>query len=112
MVQLRPSATSAVFVNIDVLSPSSASADQLLQLDPDVKLGTLLSTSSATYHGIPWNVATVNLLDSVLGQPGKVEVAYSNRSTPYKIEFSAPPAMFDAYAQTFNTIFASFNPTS
>ncbi|GCE20138.1 hypothetical protein [Dictyobacter kobayashii] len=81
-VQLRPSATSAVFVNIDVLSPSSASADQLLQLDPDVKLGTRLNKSIVTYHGIPWTVGVVERTGSDNTQAGKLEVAYSNQGGP------------------------------
>ncbi|GHO83127.1 hypothetical protein [Dictyobacter formicarum] len=111
-VQLRPSTTSAVSVNIDVLLDSPLPADQLLQMDSDIKLGTLLSTNSATYHGVSWNIGIANILDPVLNQPRKVEVAYSNQNTPYKIEFSAPPDIFNANIQSFNTILTSFNPTN
>lgn len=111
-VQIRPSATSDVFVNIDVLPDSPLSADQLLQVDPDIKLGTVLSTNSVTYHGISWSVGTASILDSTLKQPRKVEVAYSKQNIPYKIELSASPDAFDANIQTFNTMLASFTPTS
>ncbi|GCF10924.1 hypothetical protein [Dictyobacter arantiisoli] len=111
-VQFRPSVTSAVFINVDVMYPNDLSNDLLLLMDPDVKRGTQLSTSSATYHGIPWKIGIVNLLDSVQGQSSKVEVAYSNQNTPYKIELSAPPDMFNSYTQKFNTMLASFYSVS
>lgn len=111
-VQFRPSATSAVFVNVDVMYNNDLSSDLLLLTDPDVKLGTQLRTSSVTYHGIPWKVGIVDLLDSVLGQSSEVEVACSNQNAPYKIELSAPPDMFNSYTQSFNTMLASFYPAS
>lgn len=111
-VQFRPSVTSAVFVNVDVMYHNNLSSDQLLLTDPDVKLGTQLRTSSVTYHGIPWKVGIVNLLDSVLGQSSEVEVACSNQNAPYKIELSVPPDMFNSYTQSFNTMLASFYSAS
>lgn len=112
MVQIRPSATSQVFVNIDVMYPNSLSASQLLNSDPDVNLGVLVSTSTVTYHQIPWSVGIVKLTGALLGQPSKLEVAYSNQNAPYKLEFSAPASTFAAYASTFTSIFASFYPLS
>ncbi|BCL82253.1 hypothetical protein ccbrp13_47180 [Ktedonobacteria bacterium brp13] len=111
-VQFRPSTTSAVFVNVNVMYHNNLSSDLLLLTDPDVKLGTQLRTSSVTYHGIPWKVGIVNLLDLVPGQPSEVEVACSNQNAPYKIELSAPPDMFNSYTQSFNTMLASFYPAS
>lgn len=110
-VQFRPSVTSPVFVNVNALYSNDLTADLLLLIDPDVKLGTLLSTSTVTYHGIPWVVGTVNL-GAGPAQPSKLEVAYSNQKAPYRIEFGAPPGMFDAYTTTFNAMFASFYPTN
>ncbi len=107
-VQFRPSATSTVFVNVDAMYMNNLSGSQLLNRDPDVNLGTLVSTSTITYHGIPWSVGIVNLAGSVLVQPSKLEVAYSNQNAPYKIEFSAPPGTFASYSSIFDTIFASF----
>lgn len=107
-VQFRPAATSPVFVNIDVMYPNDLSGIQLLNIDPDVNLGTLVSTSSVTYHGVPWAVGIVNLAGSLLSQPGTLEVAYSNQNAPYKIEFSAPPSMFASYSSIFHNMFASF----
>jgi hypothetical protein len=111
-VQFRPSTTSAVFVNVNVMYHNDLSSDLLLLTDPAVKLGTQLRTSSVTYHDIPWKVGIVNLLTSVLGQSSQVEVACSNQNAPYKIELSAPPAMFNTYTQNFNTMLASFYPAS
>lgn len=111
-VQIRLSTTSQVFVNIDVMYPNSLSAGQLLNIDPDVNLGVLISTSTVTYHQIPWSVGIVELTGSLLGQPGKLEVAYSNQNAPYKLEFSAPASAFAAYSSTFTSIFASFYPAS
>ncbi|GCE06080.1 PsbP-related protein [Dictyobacter aurantiacus] len=111
-VQLRPAASSSVSITINVLANSPLSASQLLQLDPDIKLGTLLSTSSASYHGVSWNIGIANILDSVLQPPHKVEVAYTNQTTPYKVELSAPLDTFDANTQTFNNVLASFNPAN
>lgn len=107
-VQFRPSATSTVFVNVDAMYMNNLSGSQLLNIDPDVNLGTLVSTSTVTYHGIPWSVGIVNLAGSVLVQPSKLEVAYSNQNAPYKIEFSAPPSTFASYSSIFDAIFASF----
>lgn len=112
MVQIRPSATSQVFVNIDVMYPNALSASQLLNIDPDVNLGVLISTSAVTYHHLPWSVGIVKLTGSLLGQASKLEVAYSNQNAPYKLEFSAPASTFAAYASTFTSIFASFYPVS
>jgi hypothetical protein len=107
-VQFRPSATSTVFVKVDAMYMTNLSGSQLLNIDPDVTLGTLVSTSTVTYHGIPWSVGIVNLTGSILVQPSKLEVAYSNQNAPYKIEFSAPPRTFASYSSTFDAIFASF----
>lgn len=107
-VQFRPSATSTVFVNVDAMYQNNLSGSQLLNIDTDVNLGTLVSTSTITYHGIPWSVGIVNLAGSVLVQPSKLEIAYSNQNAPYKIEFSAPPGTFASYSSIFDNIFASF----
>jgi hypothetical protein len=107
-VQFRPSATSTVFVKVDAMYMTNLSGSQLLNIDPDVTLGTLVSTSTVTYHGIPWSVGIVNLTGSILVQPSKLEVAYSNQNAPYKIEFSAPPSTFASYSSIFDAIFASF----
>src|SRR5262249_34870380 len=107
-VQFRPSATSSVFVNVVAMSTSTLSASQLLNIDPDVSLGTLLSTSSVTYHGIPWSVGLVDLAGSLLIPASRLKVAYSNLHAAYKIELSAPPDVFATYTSTFNTILASF----
>ncbi|HEX7734964.1 MAG TPA: hypothetical protein VF458_08875 [Ktedonobacteraceae bacterium] len=112
MLQMRPSATSQVFVNIDVMYANTLSASQLLSIDPDVNLGVLVSTSTVTYHKIPWSVGIVRLTGSLLGQPSKLEVAYSNQNAPYKLEFSAPASTFATYASTFTSIFASFYPAN
>lgn len=88
---------------------SSLTGDLLLLLDPDVKLGTLLNTSTITYHGIPWVVDLVNTTGST---PQKLEIAYSNQKAPYRIEFGGPPDLFDASTPTFNTMFSSFYPLS
>ncbi|GLV59311.1 hypothetical protein KDH_61380 [Dictyobacter sp. S3.2.2.5] len=111
-VQLRPAASSSVSITINVLANSPLSANQLLQLDSDIKLGTLLSTNSASYHGVSWNIGIANILGSVLQPPRKVEVAYTSQNTPYRVELSAPLDAFDANTQTFNNVLASFNPTS
>lgn len=108
-VQLRPSATSAVFVNIEAMDTSGLSASQLLQIDADVNLGTLISTNTVTSHGVPWSVDIVHIAGSLLALPSTLEVAYSNQhATTYKIEFSAPPDSFATYSSIFNNIFASF----
>lgn len=107
-VQFRPSATSAVFVTIDAMYPNDLSGSQLLNIDPDVNLGTLVSTSTMTYHGIPWTVGIVNLAGSLLSQPSTLEVAYSNQGAPYKIKFSAPPGLFASYSSIFHAMFTSF----
>jgi hypothetical protein len=106
-VQFRPSATSPLFVNVNVMYASSLTGDLLLLLDPDVKLGTLLNTSTITYHGLPWVVDLVNATGSA---PKKLEIAYSNQKAPYRIEFGGPPDLFDASTSTFNAIFSSFYP--
>jgi hypothetical protein len=107
-VQFRPSATSTVFVKVDAMYMNNLSGSQMLNIDPDVNLGTRVSTSTVTYHGIPWSVGIVNLTGSILVQPSKLEVAYSNQNAPYKIEFSAPPSTFASYSSIFDAIFASF----
>lgn len=107
-VQIRPSATSAISVTIDAMYPNNLSGSQLLNIDPDVNLGTLVNISTVTYHGIPWTVGIVNLAGSLLSQPGTLEVAYSNQSAPYKVEFRAPPGMFASYSSIFHTMLASF----
>jgi hypothetical protein len=109
-VQFRPSATSPIFVNVDVLYASYLTDDLLLLLDPDVKLGTLLGKSTVTYHGIPWVAGFVDSTGSAQSQPEKLEIAYSNQKVPYRIEFGAPPDQFNASTTTFNAIFASFYP--
>lgn len=111
-VQFRPSSTSSVFVDVNVMYSTSLSGDLLLLADTDVKQGTLLSTSMVTYHGIPWAVGVVSLAGSTQAQPSKEEVAYSNQNAPYKIQFSAPPDMYSSYVEVFNAMFASFYPTS
>jgi hypothetical protein len=111
-VQFRPSATSSVFANVNVMYSSGLSSDLLLLADDDVKRGTLQSTSSVTYHGIAWTVGIVNLQAPLLGQSSKIEVACSNQNAPYKIKFSAPPDMFDSYTKVFNAMLASFYPAS
>jgi hypothetical protein len=107
-VQFRPSATSTVFVKVDAMYMNNLSGDQLLNIDPDMNLGTRVSTSSVTYHGIPWSVGIVNIAGSLLVQPSKLEVAYSNQNAPYKIEFSAPPSTFASYSSIFDDMFVSF----
>lgn len=111
-VQFRPSAQSAVFVNVNAMYSSLLSGYLLLQLDPDVGLGALLSTSTITYHGIPWATDTVSVAGSAQTQPSKMEIAYSNQQAPYRIEFGAPPDQFAAYSSTFNDIFSSFYPAN
>lgn len=107
-VQFRPLATNSVEVNIDAMPTSNYSNDQLLHMDPAVKLGTLLSTSKVTYHGIPWTIGVVELTDSTHAQMSKFEVAYSNQGAPRRIEFVATPDMFNVYAKIFDAMFASF----
>jgi hypothetical protein len=89
------------------MNSNNLSSNELLLTDPDVKLGTLLSTSTVTYHGIPWTVGIVNLVNSTQAQ-----VAYSNLNAPYKIEFGAPQDMFSSNMKIFNAMFASFYPAS
>jgi len=108
-VQFRPSATSPIFVNINVMYSSDLSSSLLLLIDPELKLGTLLDTNTVIYNGLSWVVGTVNLLGSMQAQPSTLEVAYSNQKMPYKIEFSAPPDQFSSYKSIFDTIFASFH---
>lgn len=107
-VQFRPLATSSVEVNVDAMPDSNYSSNQLLHMDPDVKLGTLLNTSTVTYHGIPWTVGVVELADSTHTQMSKFEVAYSNQGVPHRIEFDATPDMFNLYSKVFDSMFASF----
>ncbi|HEU5381015.1 MAG TPA: hypothetical protein VFV38_36795 [Ktedonobacteraceae bacterium] len=107
-VQFRPSAQSAVFVKISAMYGSILPAYLLLQLDPDVELGGLLSTNTVTYHGIPWATDIVKVAGSAQTRPEQLEIAYSNQKTPYRIEFGAPPDQFASYMATFNAIFASF----
>lgn len=111
-VQFRPSATSSIFVNVNVLYSSGLSSALLLLIDPEVKLGTLLSTNTVTYNGLPWTVGILNLLGSGQVQPSEEEIAYSNQNAPYKIELSAPHDKFSSYTQVFNTMLASFSPAS
>lgn len=111
-VQFRPSATSSVYINVVALYKSGLSASQLLNTDTDVSLGQVLSTSTVTYHGIPWAVGVINLAGLVIIQPAKLEIAYANQAMPYKIEFSASPDTFDDYSPAFNAMFASFYPGS
>lgn len=111
-VQFRPSAKSAIFVNVNAMYGSILPAYLLLQLDPDVALGGLLSTNTVTYHGIPWATDIVKVDGSAQTGPKQLEIAYSNQKAPYRIEFGAPPDQFAAYTATFNAIFASFYPTN
>jgi hypothetical protein len=111
-VQFRPSEKSTIFVNVNAMHSSLLSEYLLLQLDPDVGLGGLLSTSTVTYHGIPWATDIVSTASSAHTQPGQMEIAYSNQQAPYRIEFGAPPGQFSAYSATFNAIFSSFYPAS
>lgn len=111
-VQFRPSAQSAVFVNVNAMYSSLLSGYLLLQLDPDVGLGALLSTSTVTYHGIPWATDTVSIAGSAQTQQSRMEIAYSNQQAPYRIEFGAPPDQFASYSATFNNIFSSFYPAN
>jgi|GEM_PF-4862052 len=111
-VQIRPSAQSAVFVNVNAMYGSLLSGYLLLQLDPDVGLGALLSTSTVTYHGISWATDTVSVAGSAQIQPSRMEIAYSNQQAPYRIELSAPPGQFASYSAAFNDIFSSFYPTN
>lgn len=111
MIQLRPSASSQIFVNIDAMYTNSLSGSQLLNIDPDVNLGVLLSTSTVSYHTISWSVGIVQLTSALL-QSSKLEIAYSNQHAPYKLEFSAPVSAFTAYKPIFTSIFSSFSPVS
>jgi hypothetical protein len=112
-VQFRPSATSSVFVNVNVMFRNALSSDLLLLADPDVKQGTLLSTSSVTYHGISWTVGTVAIAGSLQAPASKLEIAYTNQgTTPYRIELGATSDTFNSYTQIFNTMLASFYPAS
>lgn len=111
-VQFRPSTQSATFVNVSVLHNSLLPAYLLLQLDPDVGLGALLSTSTVTYRGVPWSTAMVKVAGSAQAQPSQLEIAYSNQKMPYRIECSAPPDQFAASNATFNAFFASFDPAN
>lgn len=112
-VQFSPSASSPVYVDVNVLHSTSLSAELLMLSDPDIGLvGTLLSTSTVTYHGIPWSVGVVNELSSTTHQTNRVEVAYSNQSAPYRIKFNVPVSMYSSYSAKFNAMFASFYPAS
>ena len=85
-VQFSPLATSSVKVNVDAMPNSNYSNNQLLHMDPDVKLGTLLNISTVTYHGIPWTVGVIALAGSTTHtQMSKFEVAYSNQGAPRRI---------------------------
>jgi hypothetical protein len=107
-VKFRPSATSTVVITVIALYPNTLPASQLLNTDPDVALGVLQSTSTVTSHGISWSEGIVNRAGTLLVQPDKLEIAYSNQNAPYKIELSAPPSTFDAYSPVFGGIVASF----
>lgn len=107
--QFRPTAASPVFVNVDVMPASASSADQLLRGDPDAKLGNLISTNTATYNGRSWTIGIVELSGSPHTQAGKLEIAYSQQDSLYRIEFAAPQNLFDSYAQIFNSMFTSFH---
>lgn len=111
-VQFRPSATSPIYVDVNVMHSSDLSAELLLLTDPDVGLGTLLNTSNATYHGLLWAIGSVNLIAATAAQSSKVEVAYSNQSAPFRVKFSVPLDQFNAYSAIFNTMLASFYPAS
>jgi hypothetical protein len=111
-VQFRPSDTSSVFFEVDVMYSTSLSSDLLLLADTDVTQGTLLSTSTVTYNGIPWATGVVSLVGSTQAQSSKEEIAYSNQNAPYRIKFGASPDMFSTYTEVFDAMFASFYPTS
>jgi hypothetical protein len=106
-VQFRPSDTSSALFEVDVMYSTSLSSDLLLLADTDVKQGTLLSTSTVTYNGIPWATGIV----STQAQSSEEEIAYSNQKAPYRIKFAAPPDMFSSYTDVFDAMFASFYPT-
>lgn len=112
-VQFSPSASSPVYVDVNVLHSTDLSAELLLLTDPDLGLvGTLLSTSTVTYHGIPWSVGVANELSATTHQMNRVEVAYSNQNAPYRIKFNVPANMYSSYSASFTAMFASFYPAS
>ncbi|HEY1351110.1 MAG TPA: hypothetical protein VGF67_15940 [Ktedonobacteraceae bacterium] len=109
-VQFRPAATSPIEVNVDAMAATSLSSDQLLRLDVDTKLGRLISTQTVNFHGIIWTVGIIELGENAQGQAGKLEIAYSNKAHPYRIELGTTPSMFETYAPVFHSMFASFYP--
>lgn len=109
-VQFRPSATSPIEVNVDALSATSLTGEQLLRMDVNTKLGRLISTRAVLSHGISWTVGIIELGGSAQNRAGKLEIAYSNKEHPYRIEFGAPSGLFEAYIPVFNRMFASFYP--
>ncbi len=109
-VQFRPSTTSAIEINVSAMPDSNLSIYQLLHIDPHVKLGTLGSTHTVTYHKIPWAVGVVDLASSSPTQANKLEIAYSKQTNPYRIEFGATPDTFEQYSTIFNAMLASFYP--
>jgi hypothetical protein len=111
-VQFRPTATSSVFVTINVMYQSNLTSELLLLADADVKQGTLQSTSSVIQNGIAWTVGMVQIAGSGQAPASKLEIAYSNQGTPYRIEFGATSDTFSTYNPVFNAMFASFSPIS
>jgi hypothetical protein len=109
-VQFRPAATSPIEVNVDAMAATGLSSDQLLHMDVDTKLGRLISTQTAISHGITWTVGVIELGENAQGQAGKLEIAYSNKVHPYRIELGTTPRLFETYAPVFHSMFASFYP--
>lgn len=109
-VQFRPAVTSPVEVNVDAMAATGFTSDQLLHMDVDTKLGRLVSTYTVLSHGISWTVGIIELGGSAQNQAGKLEIAYSNKEHPYRIEFGAMPRLFEAYVSIFHSMFASFSP--
>ena len=105
-VQFRMIGTS-VFVSVSVMIDTSLPSMTLLLQDIDIKLGTLTSTSTLKINGMNWSVGMVD----VQSQGTKLEVAISNQSTPFRLEFSAPSGQFANFSSTFQAMFNSFTVT-
>ncbi|HEX7736444.1 MAG TPA: hypothetical protein VF458_16445 [Ktedonobacteraceae bacterium] len=106
-IEFRPSATSAISFTVSLLYNGEMSPDTLLQNDTLYKDCTIESQSKVTVAGILWSTATGKTKGTQLA-PARVTIAYANHKHPYRILFSAPPAQFATYSQTFNTMFQSF----
>ena len=109
-VQFHPSNRSSIEVNVDAMPDTSYPGNQLLHMDTDVKLGRLLSTRTISYHGISWTVGMIEFGGNAQAQTGKLEIAYSNKEHPYRIEFGATSGLFTTYLQVFDSMLASFYP--